>query len=447
MEPLNWHALREEAVQHLRALVRIDTTNPPGNETRAAQYLAEALREAGIDSVILEYAPGRGNLVARLKGRGEAPPLLLMGHTDVVPAEPEHWTHPPFSGEIADGFLWGRGALDMKYVVIMELMTLLLLKRKGANLARDVIFAATADEEVTGQGIRFLVREHPDLIRAEYALNEGGGYTQWIAGKPVYPVQVGEKGVCWTRARISGTPSHASVPSQNNAVVKLARALAEMRPMPQHVTPTVRTYVEGIAQTVDGALAGQPELLLDAQRGPELARRHFEPSTVNLLHALTHNTAVPTGLRAGYKTNVIPSTAEATLDGRFLPGFDKESFLAELRAAFPAELADDIELEVTEYSPALEPVFDSPLYRLAKARIEAMHPGAVAVPFIAAGATDAKYLKPLGVQVYGFAPLRYEKDDPREGLVHGHNERIPIQGFAAGLRTFYETVEAFVTSA
>ena len=440
MEPINWEAHTDEAIHHLRALLRIDTTNPPGNETLAAAYLAEVLQSEGIESAIVGHAPRRGNLVARLKGSGEAPPLLLMGHIDVVPAEPEHWTHPPFAGEIADGHIWGRGALDMKSMVISELMVMLALKRQGVQLARDVIYAACADEEVSGLGMRYLVREHPDLIRAEYAINEGGGVMQWVAGKPVYPIQAGEKGVCWTRVQMRGTPGHAAVPKDNNAVVKLTQLLAKMRPLPQHVPATVRAYVEGLAQVIGGEVAASPALLLE----PAQAQKHLEKDVAALLHAITRNTATPTGLKAGYKTNVVPSEAQATLDCRFLPGFDRESFLDELRAAFPQDLAQDAELEVEEYAPALEAPYESPLYRLMKTTIEALHPGATAVPYLVAGATDAKWVQPLGIKVYGFAPLRFYEEGATSQGVHGHDERIPIDGFAFGLRALYTVVRDFV---
>lgn len=445
MTPINWDAMHAEGIHHLRELLRLDTTNPPGNESRAAAYLAQALASEGIDSVQVGHAPGRDNLVARLKGRGDAPPLLLMGHTDVVPAEPEHWTHPPFAGEVADGYLWGRGAIDMKFMVAMELMTVLTLKRQGVELARDVIFVAAADEEVSSAGIRYLAQAHPDLIRAEYAINEGGGVTQWIAGKPFYTIQVGEKGVCWTRIHMRGRPGHAALPLDNNAVSKLARALAGMRPMPQHITPTVRVFLDTVGQSLDGDGGERLSQMLEQEQWPELARRVLEPEMAAFLYAITHNTAVPTGLKAGYKTNVIPSTAEATLDCRFLPGFDPETFLKELRAAFPEDLAADMDIEVVQHAPALEAPFDSPLYRLMKSNIEAMHPGAVAAPYILAGATDAKYVQPLGIRVYGFAPLRFERGDRVQG-VHGHDERIPLEGFAVGLRTFYETVREFAMS-
>ena len=192
---LNWKAITAEAVHHLQALLRIDTTNPPGNELAAVEYLAGVLRVEGIDPIVLESAPQRGNVIARLKGDGSLPPLLLYNHLDVVPAEPQHWTHPPFGGDVADGFVWGRGALDMKNVTAMQLMTVLLLKRNHVPLHRDVIFAGTSDEEIDSDvGAEWLIKYHPDLVRAEYGLSEMGGHTLYLEGKRFYPIMCAEKG-------------------------------------------------------------------------------------------------------------------------------------------------------------------------------------------------------------------------------------------------------------
>src|SRR5579884_77362 len=200
-----------EAVRYLQDLLRIDTTNPPGRETAAARYLAMVLRDEGYDPVVVESSPGRGSVVARYSGTGEKPPLLLYGHTDVVMVEPASWSWPPFSGELSDGCVWGRGALDMKGLVAQQLMVMLLLKRSGVRLRRDVIFAATADEETGGEaGIGYLVDHHPDLIRAEYALSEGGGTTMYVAGRAFYDIRTGEKGTCRFRLRTRGRPGHGS---------------------------------------------------------------------------------------------------------------------------------------------------------------------------------------------------------------------------------------------
>ncbi|MDE3090281.1 MAG: M20/M25/M40 family metallo-hydrolase, partial [Chloroflexota bacterium] len=221
-------AIRDEATRYLQDLIRIDTTNPPGNETKAAEYLAAVFKREGIEPTILESAPGRGNLVARLKGDGRAAPLLLMVHIDVVPAEADQWTHPPFGGDIADGYLWGRGTLDTKELAAMELMAMLLLKRDTARkpLARDIIFMANADEEAGGRlGAGWMVKEHPDLIRAEYAINAGGGFGLDILGQRFFTCQVAEKGTARFAMRTRGRPGHGSQPHRDNSVLKLADAI------------------------------------------------------------------------------------------------------------------------------------------------------------------------------------------------------------------------------
>ncbi len=222
----NWNSIREEAICHLQELIRIDTTNPPGNETAAAEYIAGVFKREGIDSTILESAPGRGNIVARLKGDGRAAPLMLMFHLDVVPVEADKWQHPPFSGDIADGYLWGRGTLDTKELGAMELMTMLLLKREGKLLARDIIFMANADEEAGGHlGAGWMVKEHPDLIQAEYAINEGAGFGVDLLGHRFFTCQTGEKGTARFSLRARGRPGHASQPHPDNAVLKVADAI------------------------------------------------------------------------------------------------------------------------------------------------------------------------------------------------------------------------------
>src|SRR5579875_2544952 len=236
-----------EAVRHLQGLLRLDTTNPPGNEIAAARYLAGILADEGYQPVIVESAAGRGNVIARYSGSGEEAPLLLYGHTDVVTAEAGSWSWPPFSGELAEGCVWGRGALDMKSTVAQELMVMLLLKRSGIRLRRDVIFAATADEEAGGQaGMGFLVREHPDLVRAEYGLSEGGGMTTYLAGKAVYDVRTAEKGTCRFHLHASGAPGHGSVPRPSTSVTQIAEAVTKLAttPLPFRPTPTIERFFE-----------------------------------------------------------------------------------------------------------------------------------------------------------------------------------------------------------
>lgn len=435
-------AVRDEAVRHLQALLRIDTSNPPGNETAAAAYLAGVLREAGYETTLLEAAPGRGNLIARYAGDGSAAPLLLYAHTDVVPTEPDKWTHPPFAGEIADGQIWGRGALDMKGMVIMELMTMLLLKRNGDALRRDVIFAATADEEIDSDiGAGWLIRQHPDLVRAEYGLSEFGGYSMHIDGRRFYPVMTAEKGVCWMTIRARGRSGHGSVPQPDNAVLELARAIdrAAGRPLPLHVTSTAAEFIRRIAGALDAPQAVRLRALLNPVTH-RVAAAHLPGNGLSAnLQASLRNTVSPTQLAAGMKANVIPSEAEATLDGRLLPGFDRDSFLAELRP----RLGRHIEIEVEQYSPPLEVSADTPLFRAIEAGLHRHDPGGAVVPYMLSGATDAKLFSQLGVRCYGFSPLRLRPDEAFDHLIHAHDERVSIEAFAFGVQVLYETVRDF----
>jgi acetylornithine deacetylase/succinyl-diaminopimelate desuccinylase-like protein len=443
----DWRAVTDETVRHLQALLRLDTTNPPGHETLAAEYLAGVLRAEGIEPLVLESAPGRGNLVARLPGSGQEPPLLLYSHTDVVPAEASHWSHPPFGGEIAEGFVWGRGAVDMKDTVAQQLMVLLLLKRHGVSLRRDVIFAATADEEVGGHdgyGVAWLAKHHPDLLRAEFGLSEVGGYNMDLGGRPVYLIQVAEKGTCWIRVRAHGRPGHGSMPHGDNAVVHLARALARLdqQGLPYHLTPPAHGFLDALVRA-GGAdpLAGIARSL----KQPVGAERAFQIELAahplrGLLFAMLHNTATPTVLAAGYKTNVIPGVAEATLDGRTLPGFDTESFLAELKPV----LGEAFEYEIEQATPPIQARHDTPLFKLMAEALRAHDPQAGGVlPYMMSGATDAKYLVPLGVPTYGFAPVRLPRGLPFMEMFHAHDERVPVEGLGWGVQVLYDVVARY----
>ncbi len=439
---LDWQAITTEAIRYLQDLLRIDTTNPPGNELAAAEYLAGVLRTEGLEPVVLESAPQRGNVIARLKGDGSLPPLLLYSHVDVVPAEPEHWTHPPFSGDVADGCVWGRGAIDMKGITIMQLMTVLLLKRCGTSLHRDVIFAATADEEIDSDvGAEWLVKHHPELVRAEYGLSEVGGFTMHLEGKRFYPIQTAEKGTCWLRIRVAGRPGHGSVPRADNAVVQLARLIDRLasHPLPLHLTPTATVYVQRLGR----AIGGPTGLLFAAALNPllhEAALKAMPDHTLaETLHAVLHNTLSPNQLQAGYKANVIPSEAQAVLDGRMLPGFDVESFLAEIKP----RLGDGVELTVEHSSPPLEASAETPLYHLMEQHMLRADPDGMPVPYLMTGATDAKLFSLLGTQCYGYSPMKLNPDTPFDGLIHAHDERLGVDSLAFGVRVLHDTVGDF----
>ncbi len=444
---LDWNALGDEALRHLVALLRIDTTNPPGNETAAAEYCAAVLRDAGLAPAVLESAPGRGNCVCRLAADparalpGEGP-LLLHGHLDVVPADPAEWRHPPFAGETHDGYVWGRGAVDMKDMVAMSLTAVAALARAGVRPRRDVLFVAVADEELGSEmGAKWLVDHHPDRVRAQYALGELGGFTLHAAGRVFVPVQVAEKGLCWMRARVRGRQGHGSVPHDENPVVRLAELLARLgrRRLPQHNTDVMRAFLARMAEAQPVPAA----LVLRLLRAPALSgllldRVMPDRARAELFAALLHNTVSPTVLRAGAKTNQIPSTAEAELDGRTLPGQTAADLVRELRALWGDP--DWLDLTVFKEHDPVEATPHTPMFAAIE-RVLARHaPGAVVLPNLLPGFTDAWAYAQLGAVCYGFSPVKLPEDPVFSRLYHGVDERVPVDGLRWGLRVLYETV-------
>lgn len=443
--PLDWSAIEAEAIAHFKALLRIDTTNPPGNERPAADYLAAVLAKEGIEHRIVEAKPSRASLVARLPGTGKKGPLLLNGHLDVVPVEPARWTHPPFEAVEADGCIWGRGAIDMKNMVTMGLMCLVLAKRTGLRLERDLIFAAVADEEAgSHEGALYLVEEHPELVRAEYVLNEVGGHTLTMGDTRFYPIQVSEKGICWFEMTVEGEPGHGSMPRPDNSVVRLARALERLGStrLPQHVTPVVEGFLRTLAA---GAPFPQRKLLplvlvpgLAGTLLSALEKQNLEQAIG--INAMLRNTASPTMLEAGKKVNVIPSSATARVDGRIVPGQTLEQYLAEVQRV----VGPDVRINVLDHHDGT--VFDAatPLYDTITRVLARRDPGGVAVPYMIPGFTDSFAYARLGATCYGFSPVRLGPELNFTRMYHGHDERIPVDGFRWGVRTLWEVVSEFV---
>jgi acetylornithine deacetylase/succinyl-diaminopimelate desuccinylase-like protein len=442
---MNWNNVCEQVTRLLQDLIRFDTTNPPGNELPCIEHIAAILKHEGIEPMVLESAPGRGNVVARLKGDGTLAPLLLMGHVDVVPAEADKWERPPFSGHLVDGIVWGRGATDMKQMVAMELMVMLLLKRSSVLLRRDVIFMATADEEVGGRmGAGWMALNHPDLIRAEYAINEGGATSIVLNDKAFFVCSTAEKGTARFTLRSHGQPGHASQPHKDNALLPLSKAVVKLieTPLPLHVTRTARAHIEAMAHQVDGDLRQTLLNLLDpaAHESAMTALPLSEPQKRRLAAAL-HNTATPTMLNAGAKINVIPAEAECQVDCRILPGTTLESLEQELRAIVGGE----VEIEFRPASSPLESEPGSPLFETISQVIEEQEPGATLIPGLITGGTDAKNVAGLGIKVHGFVPMRYEGPG-MTGLAHGHNERVSVANLAFGTRVLHDVVRRFCGS-
>lgn len=443
---MNWQALADETIRLLQTLIRFETVSPPGNEIIAANWVANLLHEHGIAPTVLELFPGRGNVVARLKGDGTQAPIMLYSHLDVVPVEREKWTMDPFGGEIKDGYVYGRGALDMKGIGAMQLATFLALARAGYAGKRDIILAMTADEETgDNEGIGPLSVQHPELIRAEYALSEFGGFSMYIGNKCFYPVQTAEKGTAWMQMVAKGRPGHASVPHDDNAVVHLARAVDKLgrAKLPMHMTNTAQQFIYGLADGLGGAV-GAAMRALSASSRTEFALDAVvrDPGLTAELRAITHNTCSPTGLRAGMKTNVIPSDATAILDCRTVPGCTTQDLIAELNAAL-GEDARFVEFIVDNDSFPCEFDFDTPLFDLIKTKLKEHDPSGIPVPTMMTGATDAKHLVKLGTKCYGFSPMKFKPGEKAIEMVHGHDERVGIDSLAWGVRVLYETVGEF----
>ncbi len=437
-------AFRDEGLKHLKALVAMDTTNPPGNEMQAARYLHEVLSGEGLEPVLLESAPGRGNLVARLRGDGSEKPLLLLSHLDVVPADAESWEVPPFSAQEKDGYLYGRGTLDMKQMTAMSLMAVCRLKRLGVELKRDVIFAAVADEEEGGRfGAAYLVENHPDLIRAEYALCEFGGFRLDVRGRTFFPVQVAERGCAWCRVSFEGRPGHASIPDPHSAISKLVRGLLRLQKkgLPYHATDTVRDFMAQVSIGQKAHVRAAMKAVLNPLTS-RLALGQMDKEQARVFYAQLHSTATPTVLRAGKKKNVIPARAEAMLDGRVLPGQTWEDFQRELQDV----LGKEAEIELLRWMDPLVYSADTPLFDVIRRVVNDREPGAEVVPYLLTAFTDAKHMHKLGIITYGFSPMNNDPDEKISTLIHGYNERIGIEAFGWGQEVLAEVVERFCSS-
>jgi acetylornithine deacetylase/succinyl-diaminopimelate desuccinylase-like protein len=428
---IDFDALASEVVEILQRYIRVDTTNPPGNEERAADFLAELLASEGIESRKLISAPGRANLVATLPAAsGEPKPLVLLNHTDVVPVEADQWQFEPFAGVIKDGCLWGRGSLDMKGMGVLELVTLLTLKRRGTRLRRPLRFLAVADEEAgSDYGVEWLDREHPDLVReSAFVINEGGYGSQTFLGveRPLFGVSVAEKSPLWLTLRATGRPGHGSTPHEDNVLDRMVRALHRVQhwQRPWQLT-------EPVADSLRRAHAeGYIDIDPDTAGADEIAERHRS------LAPLLSNTISATGLGAGVKHNVIPATASATIDCRLLPGYDRARFVAELRGVIDdpkveLETAFAAESEITPWGTELHDA-------ILEVCPEVM-PEAAVLPRVTAGFTDSRTFRRHGIPAYGFVPMLLGPDE--QGGMHNNNERISLKNLRLGIEVLYRVVE------
>jgi acetylornithine deacetylase/succinyl-diaminopimelate desuccinylase-like protein len=428
--------MKHEAVELLSRYLKIDTTNPPGNEDRGVAFFAEILQKEGIAYKTYQASPGRSSIRADIPGTGEKGAVILLNHIDVVPARSDEWSVDPFSGEVKDGFIYGRGALDMKGQGILELLAFLEFKRKGLTPCRDLIFLAVADEEAGGKnGVQFLLDNHANEFQADLVINEGGfGLNNVLPDRPLFMIATAEKGVCRVKLTRSGPPGHGSAPHGENALEKLVQGLSRLleKENPVIITPLIAEYFKQLASSWEFLKPylqdGNPETLVEALAqnsmldNPHMAAMLKNTISLNLLHA-------------GNKVNVIPSSAEADLDIRLLPGTDPDTVIADIKA----HLADeDIKVESAGASRASESSMDTEDFSIIK-RVHLEHfPDALAVASLLFGASDSRFFREKGIACYGVCPMLIGLEDL--GKIHGIDERISEENMIKGTEVYIDIV-------
>ncbi|MEX1169878.1 MAG: M20/M25/M40 family metallo-hydrolase [Chloroflexota bacterium] len=460
-----WQRATDRLVETTRELIRIPSINPPAPEApdlelAAANHIADLLRDAGLVPEVLEAVPGRGSVHARLRGDGTGgDPLLLLSHLDVVPAPADRWTHDPFAGELADGYVYGRGAVDMKGMVAMELGVVRLLADAARAAGRDpasdpipglrrrVLFTCTADEEAgAAAGAKWIAEHRPDWLLAAGALNECGGVATTVAGRRLYPIQVAEKGYAAYRIAVRGTWGHGSMPRDDNAVVLAAEVIRRLAvPGPTRITPVMGRFLEEAAAALPGEAATiLRRLASDAPEHAEAAlAATCDPMYARTLRALVRNTISPDVVHAGVKYNVIPGDAEVQIDCRVLPGTTEADLRAMIEQRLGPDLAAACELELIIFGAPVEAPAEGALFELLVRTIVDHDPDGVPLAAMAPFGTDAKFTGPLGVPTYGFFPLMLDPEERFLERFHGVDERVSVEALRWGLPVLYDVVRRF----
>jgi acetylornithine deacetylase/succinyl-diaminopimelate desuccinylase-like protein len=443
---------RDEVTNLLRDLIRIDTTNPPGNEVAAAEYLAGVLEKEGFKCELLESKPGRGSVITRLKGSGEKPSLLLLSHLDVVAANPKEWSVDPFGGVVKDGFVWGRGALDMKSLTALEVMVVKLLKRQNVKLKGDVILAATADEEKGGNfGAGWITQNHPEKVKADYVINEGGGLAVPLSGKNMFTIQTAEKGMLWFKVKAKGTPGHGSIPgAADNAIMRMNKVVTTLTNYKAKIVliPTAREYITKISGSSDITWQKLRAIVKDPDSADgvldDFAKKDkffAEELRVKLKMTLT-----PTMIKGGVKENIIPSECEAVFDCRVLPGQTTSEAMATIRNLLKDVDFEKLEFEIIESSEPSESGSHTPLYEKMTEVLKDFDPTCSVAPDLITGGTDSRFLRKVGAVCYGFQPMLADVSygEIKKGL-HGIDEKISVDNLVFGTSVLYDVVEKFMT--
>lgn len=425
----------------LQTLIQFNTSNPPGYEKECIEFVAQLLESHGIETTILAKDPQRPNLLARLKGKSDASPLMLYGHVDVVPALEDNWHYPPFSGQIADGFVWGRGALDMKGAVAMMVSALIAAKTGNLDLPADVILCLVSDEEEFGEfGASFLVEEHAEQFRnVRYAISEFGGFTLYVGGKKFYPIEVAQKQKCALKATVKGKTGHGSSLVKGGAMATLGTMLQTLdtHQCPARVTPAVKMMFSAMADALPFPSNVIMRQLLNPKRTDLILKLLGAKGEVFV--PMFHNTVNATVVHGGDKLNVIPGEVEVVMDARLLPGSTDQDVLSELRDMLGDE---DIELESILYDagPA-EP--DMGLYDTLSQIIKEADPDGIPIPLLLTASSDARFFSKLGIQTYGFIPMQLPEDMNFTRTIHSANERIPVESLQFGTSALLEAIQRY----
>ena len=436
VDAMNWAPYQDEAVKMLQEYLRIDTSNPPGNEIKTAQFFHEIFDKAGIQNTVYEYAPGRANIFAIIKGDGSLRPLILLNHMDVVRTDPKAWKVPPFAGEIVDGELYGRGAEDMKDEGLLQAMVMVIAAREHLPLKRDLIFLATADEEVNDTGSIWFIKNHSDMVKnAEYLITEGGATVIRPGFGTIYNIDVAEKAPYWIRLTATGRGGHGSIPIADSAPNVLVRAMIRVVnwQTPIRLLPSVEEFFHQIAATEKGPRASQFRNIRESLKDPVFVKAITSDENYNYMF---RDTVSLTMMKGSEQTNVIPDTAYCQLDIRLLPGTDPKAFEEELRKV----IADSrIKIEpISAYRKPNSSPTDTQLYRLFDKVVHKYNPQALLAPTLDSGYTESQMYRTLGINAYGFSPV--EVTPEVEDTQHAANERVPVEQIRRGVKMLYDLV-------